>query len=104
MLVVAVGLSAYFAPSIVALARHHHNVGTIVVINLLLGWTFIGWVVALAMAAGSVRPPFDPYGQAPPQMHYGQRPQMPGPSASRMLQELRPSDQELPVGWPPPAS
>jgi hypothetical protein len=29
-------------------------VGSVVVINIFLGWTFIGWVVALAMAARSV--------------------------------------------------
>jgi hypothetical protein len=30
---------------------------TIAVINVFLGWTVIGWVVALAMAARSVPPP-----------------------------------------------
>lgn len=49
-------IALYFIPAIVALARHHHQVGAIVVINVLLGWTFIGWVVALAMACGAVRP------------------------------------------------
>lgn len=46
----------YFVPSIVASSRKHHNLGSILVINLLLGWTFVGWVVALAMAASAVRP------------------------------------------------
>lgn len=49
-------LLAYFAPSIVALAREH-SIGPVVVVNFFLGWTFIGWVVALAMACGSNRPP-----------------------------------------------
>jgi hypothetical protein len=47
---------AYFAPTIVASARHHHNLGSIIVINLLLGWTFIGWVVALAMSLSATPP------------------------------------------------
>ena len=47
--------AAYFAPTIIAGARHHHNVGAIAVINGFLGWTFIGWVVALAMAASATR-------------------------------------------------
>jgi hypothetical protein len=29
--------------------------GSVVVINLFLGWTFIGWVVALAMACRTSR-------------------------------------------------
>ena len=46
---------AYFAPSIVANVRHVRNVGSVVVVNLFLGWTFIGWVVALAMACGGTQ-------------------------------------------------
>ena len=53
--------AAYFAPTIVAVVRHHHQTGSIVVINLLLGWTFVGWVVALAMACGAVRAPGAPH-------------------------------------------
>jgi Superinfection immunity protein len=46
-------VAAYFLPLIVALLRSVPNVGSVFVINLLLGWTFVGWVVALAMAARS---------------------------------------------------
>jgi len=52
-LLLLLGLGVYFFPSIVAVARKVPNVGSVVVINLFLGWTFIGWVVALAMAARS---------------------------------------------------
>jgi hypothetical protein len=48
-------VGAYFLPTIVAAGRHHHNVATVAIVNVFLGWTFIGWVVALAMAASSVR-------------------------------------------------
>lgn len=41
----------YFLPTVVALARGKVNPGGAVVVNLLLGWTLIGWIVALAMAA-----------------------------------------------------
>jgi hypothetical protein len=44
----------YFVPALVAWSRKVPNVGSVVVINLLLGWTIVGWVVALAMAARSV--------------------------------------------------
>jgi Superinfection immunity protein len=40
----------YFLPSIVAAVRKKTNTMLIVVVNLFLGWTFIGWVVALAWA------------------------------------------------------
>jgi hypothetical protein len=43
----------YFLPTIVAAARHVANDGSVAVINFFLGWTFIGWVVALAVAARS---------------------------------------------------
>jgi len=47
-------IGLYLIPTIVALTRDHHNKGPIIVVNVFLGWTFIGWVVALAMAVGRV--------------------------------------------------
>jgi hypothetical protein len=40
----------YFLPTIVAHMRGKDNVGGIFIINLLTGWTGIGWFVALVMA------------------------------------------------------
>jgi len=40
----------YFLPSIIALFRSKSNTTAIVMLNLFLGWTFIGWVVALIWA------------------------------------------------------
>jgi len=37
----------YFLPAGVAMARHKRNAGAIVVVNLLLGWSVIGWLWAL---------------------------------------------------------
>ena len=48
----AVLFALYFAPTILALLRGKRHPGATVVVNLFLGWTFIGWVVALAMAFG----------------------------------------------------
>jgi hypothetical protein len=45
----------YFIPTAVALFRGHHNKGAIIVLNLFLGWTLIGWVVALVWACTQVR-------------------------------------------------
>lgn len=43
-------LTMYLVPAIVAMARHHHNGGAIFALNLLLGWTLIGWVASLVWA------------------------------------------------------
>jgi hypothetical protein len=48
-------LALYFLPSIVAVARRITHQGSVVVINVFLGWTFVGWVVALAMACRTNR-------------------------------------------------
>lgn len=37
----------YFLPTLIALLRGHHNGFAIFLTNLLLGWTLIGWIVAL---------------------------------------------------------
>jgi cytochrome c biogenesis protein CcdA len=37
----------YFIPSIVAISRDHPSKGAVIILNILLGWTFIGWVVAI---------------------------------------------------------
>jgi hypothetical protein len=44
------GMALYFLPTIVALARRKRNSGAIFALNLLLGWSFIGWVAALVWA------------------------------------------------------
>jgi len=43
----------YFLPAIIAAVRHTHNSGGILLVNLFFGWTLIGWIVALVMAASS---------------------------------------------------
>ncbi|MFI7006826.1 superinfection immunity protein [Streptomyces sp. NPDC050145] len=52
IMVVVVALF-YFIPTLVAFGRGVRNAGSVLVINLFLGWTLVGWVVALAMAARS---------------------------------------------------
>jgi hypothetical protein len=44
------GIFVYFVPSIAALSRRHKNSSAIVILNLLLGWTFLGWVIAFVWA------------------------------------------------------
>lgn len=42
-----VSLVAYFLPTIMASSRDHNNTAAIFILNLFLGWTFVGWVIAL---------------------------------------------------------
>lgn len=43
----------YFLPWVVALGRKHNNALAIFLLNLLLGWTMLGWVIALIWSATS---------------------------------------------------
>jgi hypothetical protein len=43
-------LILYFVPSGVAMARRLPHWGSVLVLDLFLGWTVVGWVIALAMA------------------------------------------------------
>jgi hypothetical protein len=45
------GFVIYFLPSIIALARSKRDLLAIFLLNLFLGWSVIGWVVALIWAA-----------------------------------------------------
>lgn len=42
--------AVYFLPAIVAGARRHSSPGAVFVLNLFLGWTFLGWVLAFVWA------------------------------------------------------
>jgi Superinfection immunity protein len=51
------GFVMYFIPSIIALAKSKPNTLTIFLINFFLGWSLIGWIVALVMALREEVPP-----------------------------------------------
>jgi hypothetical protein len=44
------GFVMYFLPSIFAFARNKRDTTAIVLLNFFLGWTMVGWVVALVWA------------------------------------------------------
>jgi hypothetical protein len=46
-------VAMYFLPTILAAARKHPSTGAVAVINFFFGWTVIGWILALAKAAGN---------------------------------------------------
>ena len=52
----ACGLAMYFMPAIIAHHRRHLSSGAILLLNLLLGWSIIGWIVCFAWAcSGATR-------------------------------------------------
>jgi len=69
-------LAAYFAPFFIAAGRRHRFVSAIGVINLVLGWTGIGWLAALVWAVNrDVREAGDEYGSSGP-LYYLNEPRL----------------------------
>jgi hypothetical protein len=54
----------YIIPTIVAAVRRAPDMRVVILVNLFLGWTLIGWIVALGMARSTAKPP-----QPPPAAH-----------------------------------
>lgn len=52
---VVVGLILGFLPTLIALLRGHDNTFAIFLTNLLLGWTGIGWIIALIWSFTAIR-------------------------------------------------
>jgi hypothetical protein len=60
-------LALYFLPALIAGGRNLHERTAITLLNLFLGWTFIGWIIALIWAIAApapylvyVQPPYPP--------------------------------------------
>lgn len=49
-------LSLYVLPSVIAQARAHHNRTAILLVNLVLGWTVLGWLAALVWSVTNPPP------------------------------------------------
>ncbi len=85
----ASGCAAYLLPLLIGWARHAPDLAAIAVINITLGWTLAGWVIALAMAVRTAP-------QQPPPVQVVQNsfsvPQLPPPGGGWTL----------PPGEPPP--
>jgi hypothetical protein len=85
LVLIVFGIGLYFLPSMIAKQRNHHQFKMILVLNIFLGWTFIGWVVCLAMslsatqAGGSpVASVAGPQAAAPPGWYSAPTPDNPG--------------------------
>ena len=46
-------IALYLLTMIIACCRNHRNAGPIIIVNLFLGWTLLGWVLALAWSMSS---------------------------------------------------
>lgn len=55
LLIAAAFLCLYFLPWGIAAQRNHPNIIGIFVLNLFLGWSLIGWVIALVWAVSGPR-------------------------------------------------
>lgn len=54
IILLVVSFVLYFLPTLVADSRKHPNATSIFVLNLLLGWTVIGWVGSLVWAYSKI--------------------------------------------------
>lgn len=50
-IIAVVLIIVYFIPVVVASSRNHRSTGAIFLVNLLLGWSIIGWLWALIWAS-----------------------------------------------------
>jgi predicted PurR-regulated permease PerM len=53
-ILLAIAIAVYLFPSIVAMRRRHHRRLAIFMLNLLLGWSGLAWIVALIWACTRV--------------------------------------------------
>ncbi len=50
IILIIAAILAYFVPTIIAVQDKKQNKTAIIALNVLAGWTFIGWVIALVWA------------------------------------------------------
>jgi hypothetical protein len=66
LIVLLIVAALYFLPALIASGRHHHQAAAIWVLNLLLGWTGVGWCAA-AVWSCTATPAAQPMAQPPHQ-------------------------------------
>ena len=60
LLVISLLVGCYLLPTVIGSARHAPDLWAVALINIALGWTVGGWIVALVMAMRSPPPPAQP--------------------------------------------
>jgi hypothetical protein len=71
----------YFLPTLIAGLRRSTMTLWVALIDLLLGWTVVGWIVALVMAIASSRKPPSGVVNVPPPAPPSSSPPGPGPES-----------------------
>jgi RsiW-degrading membrane proteinase PrsW (M82 family) len=66
LILLVIGIGVYFLPTMLAIYRNCHATSWISIINLLLGWTILGWFAAIGWAASGKVETFPPTIAAPP--------------------------------------
>ena len=89
--VAAACAALYLLPVLIGLARRVPDIGSVAAVNVLLGWTLLGWAAALAMALRSVHP-------VPPAVQVIQNVPQPRPWPDQQVQ----AGWAAPPGPPPP--
>ena len=54
LIVCVIGLVFYFLPTSIAALRSHPNVMPIFLVNFLLGWVCLGWIIALVWSVTAI--------------------------------------------------
>ena len=47
--IVLILITLYFIPSIIAIKKRHKDLSKILMINIFLGWTIVGWIISLVI-------------------------------------------------------
>ena len=102
--IVAVLTAGYMLPWAIAATRNKSNTLAIALVNVLLGWTLVGWIVALVMSASSEPRPVvylntavlpAPYPAPPTQYRaYAPAPYQPADQATEPTAVLPPYDDQ----------
>lgn len=93
--VITLALAAYLLPTLIACARRAPDLAAVILINILLGWTAAGWIVALILAVRRTVPGIQVIGQVnghiplPPQTRgNGARRHLPGQAEDQRLRHV----------------
>lgn len=54
LILCVIGLAIYFLPTGIAMLRNHPNFMAVFLINFLLGWICLGWIVALVWSVTAI--------------------------------------------------
>jgi Superinfection immunity protein len=60
---ITLATNAYLLPALIAWLRHAPDLAAVAVINILLGWTAAGWIIALVLAVRRAAPAIQVIGQ-----------------------------------------